>query len=58
MFYRRRSPWWHGLIALIAILTLPFWLAGLLWLFAVACGGNIFPLIIVMFLALYAIAEL
>ena len=58
MFYRRRSPWWHGLIALVVIFTLPFWIAGLLGLIAAAFGGNIFPLIIVMFLALYVIAEL
>ena len=57
-FRRKPVPWWHGLIALVALVTLPFWVVGLIGLIAAAFGGNIFPLLLVMLLALWIIAEL
>jgi hypothetical protein len=45
-------------IALIALFTFPLWLAGLFGIIATAFGGNPFPLILVLFGALWVIAEL
>jgi hypothetical protein len=59
MFYRRRPVTiWSGLLALILLFTVPWWAAMILGAIASAFGGNLFPIAIFIFVALWIIAYL
>lgn len=59
MFYRRRpTTTWAALLALILLFTVPWWAAMILGAIASAFGGNLLPLILILFVGMWIISEL
>jgi hypothetical protein len=58
MFYRRDTPTWALILAVILFFTIPWWLVAILGAISSALGGNLLPLILIFFVGMWIIAEL
>jgi len=56
MFYRRDTPTWAVILAVILLFTIPWWLMAILGAIAAAFGGNLFPLFLLVFIGLWIIS--